>query len=204
MASRRPATAPRAVARRVASITRLQVQMKIELRRVKPLVWRRLLVPQTVTLARLHVILLRTMGWEGGHLHEFEIARKRYGIPDPDWPEPESMLDERRVRLKPLLEAGARRFIYTYDFGDHWEHVVAIEDVVLPKPGATPLECTDGANACPPEDVGGEPGYEDFLKILADPSHEEHEHMKHWIGRPFDPTAFDLAEVNERLAEIKP
>jgi Plasmid pRiA4b ORF-3-like protein len=204
MASRRPATPPRAVARRVAAITRVQVQLKVELRGVKPLVWRRILVPETVTLAKLHAILLRTMGWDGGHLHEYEIAHQRYGVPDPEWPQSEPILDERRVRLKPLLETGLRRFTYTYDFGDGWEHVIKVEEIVPPKPAVPPIVCIAGANACPPEDVGGEPGYENFLTALADPSHEEHADMKRWIGRPFNPTAFDLAEVNERLAGIKP
>lgn len=59
--------------------------------------------------------------------------------------------------------------------------------------------CLDGANACPPEDVGGSRGYEHLLAVLADPSHEEHEHLSGWVGGPFDPTAFDLALVNARL-----
>ncbi|UUZ66615.1 plasmid pRiA4b ORF-3 family protein (plasmid) [Polaromonas sp. P1-6] len=57
----------------------------------------------------------------------------------------------------------------------------------------------DGENACPPEDVGGAPGYEEFLAALADPTDPEHESIKEWIGGSFDPTAFDVAEVNERL-----
>ena len=91
-------------------MTQLQAQLTIELSGVKPLVWRRILVPETVTLAKLHGILLSTMGWEGGHLHEFEIARVRYGVPDPDWPSSEPVRDERKARLKPLLESGLRRF----------------------------------------------------------------------------------------------
>ena len=39
---------------------------------------------------------------------------------------------------------------------------------------------------------------------LADPNHEEHQSMKRWLGHPFDPRAFDLADINERLAEINP
>jgi hypothetical protein len=38
-----------------------------------------------------------------------------------------------------------------------------------------------------------------FLEALFDPRHEEHEHMKFWIGRPFDPAAFSVAGANERL-----
>lgn len=166
MASRRPATSPRAVARRVAAMTQLQAQLRIELRGVKPLVWLRILVPETVTLAKLHGILLSAMGWEGGHLHEFEIARVRYGVPDPDWQNSEPVRDERKARLKPLLETGLRRFTYIYDFGDRWEHLIKVEDLMLSKSDTPMITCLAGENACPPEDVGGEPGYENFLAAL--------------------------------------
>jgi hypothetical protein len=173
----------------------MRAQLKIELRGVTPLVWRRVLVPETVTLAKLHGILQWTMGWTNSHLHEYEIARRRYGIPDEEWETPEPVTDERRVRLQPLLEAGVRRFTYLYDFGDHWEP---------PRVGSAPIMCMAGESACPPEDVGGVPGYADFLAILADPQHEEHTDMRDWIGYPFDPAAFDLIAVNRILATIKP
>jgi hypothetical protein len=63
--------------------------------------------------------------------------------------------------------------------------------------------CVAGENACPPEDVGGPPGYFEFLTAIRDPTHQEHANLLRWIGGSFDPTAFDLAEVNARLAEIK-
>ncbi|MGO9803934.1 MAG: plasmid pRiA4b ORF-3 family protein [Steroidobacteraceae bacterium] len=202
MASR-PSAAPRAVARRVAVLTTFQLQLRIELRDVKPTVWRRVLVPESVTLAKLHTILQAAMGWTDSHLHEYVIARRHYGIPDDEWPTSEPLLDERRARLKPLIEAGTRHFNYVYDFGDHWNHVVKVEDLVMPKPAPPGVLCTAGENACPPEDVGGYPGYADFLAALGDPNHEEHQNMKTWIGRPFDPTAFDIAATNQRLAMIK-
>jgi hypothetical protein len=179
------------------------VQLRIELRGVQPLVWRRIFVPETVTLAKLHVILQWAMGWTNSHLHEYEIARQRYGIPDYEWPGAEPVADERRMRLKPLIESGLRRFTYQYDFGDSWEHVIKVEDLVPPKSGVPPIVCLAGANACPPEDVGGYPGYAEFLAVLADPTHEEHAHLLSWAGGAFDPAAFDLAEINRRLATIK-
>ncbi len=114
------------------------------------------------------------------------------------------MLDERRVQLKPFIEARLRRFIYLYDFGDHWEHEITVEDLVAPKDGRRRILCTAGENACPPEDVGGEPGYANFLEAIADPHHEQHAELQGWIGYPFDPHAFDLNAVNQRLARIKP
>ena len=202
MASRRPA-ANRAVARRVAKLTALQAQLRVELKRVEPLVWRRIVVPENISLPKLHVALQWAMGWTNSHLHEYEIARQRYGIIDPDWPDDEPLIDERRVRLKPLLESGLRRFNYLYDFGDHWEHVVTVEDLVMPKPGLPPVRCTAGENACPPEDVGSASGYAAFLEIVKDPTHEEHASMIEWAGGSFDPTAFSIDDVNERLADIK-
>lgn len=201
MASRRPAaTSPRTVARRVA----VQAQLRVELLGVKPLVWRRILVPETVTLAKLHLILQWTMGWTDSHLHEYEIAHRRYGLPDDDdWPGAEPVADERRVRLESFIEAGVRRFTYQYDFGDSWEHVIKVEDLVPPKADTPPVVCLAGANACPPEDVGGYPGYAEFLGVLADPSHEDHAHMLRWAGGAFDPTAFNLDEINQNLATIK-
>lgn len=204
MASRRPAAGARAAERRVAALTALRAQLYVELRHVRPLVWRRLLVPETVTLAKLHGILQWTMGWTNSHLHEYEIARRRYGIPSQDWPDAEPVADERRVRLQTLIEGGVKRFVYLYDFGDGWEHVVKIEDLVAPQSDQPPILCLAGANACPPEDVGGPYGYADFLEILANPRHEEHADMMSWIGGAFDPTAFDVDTTNRVLKTIKP
>jgi hypothetical protein len=202
MASRRPAVA-RAVASSIEKLLDVDVQLRVELKHITPHVWRRVIVPETVTLAKLHTILQAAMGWAGGHLHEYEIARRRYGIPDPDWPTDEPVHDERRVKLKTFVEARVRRFLYLYDFGDDWEHEITLEDLLAPKTGGPRVRCVAGENACPPEDVGGEPGYESFLQAIRDPAHEEHEQMIGWIGYPFDPTAFDINAVNQRLACIK-
>jgi hypothetical protein len=56
-----------------------------------------------------------------------------------------------------------------------------------------------GECSAPPEDVGGVSGYQELLEALADPSHEEHEAMQEWLGRPFDPTAFSVADANHQL-----
>jgi Plasmid pRiA4b ORF-3-like protein len=63
--------------------------------------------------------------------------------------------------------------------------------------------CLAGHNACPPEDVGGGSGYLEFPDAINDPSHEEHQQMLEWCGGSFDPNAFDLDTVNQRLSEIR-
>ena len=63
--------------------------------------------------------------------------------------------------------------------------------------------CLTGANAAPPEDVGGAPGYADFLEAILDPDHPEHHAMRAWCGEDFEPGHFDLSAVNERLERLR-
>ena len=173
-------------------------QLYVELDWVRPKVWRRLLVPITIKLPSLHAALLWGTGWQGGHIHEFIFADMNYGRIEPGWDLPDGVLDEAPVTLQEAL--GSRKtFIYVYDYGDNWRHKVKVEKIVKLDAPLSSAVCLDGENACPPEDVGGAPGYEEFLAALADPTNPEHEELKDWIGGSFDPKAFDVAEVNERL-----
>jgi hypothetical protein len=177
-------------------------QLRIELLDVKPAIWRRLLVPGSVKLHKFHAVLLWTMGWAGGHLHEFVIGHDHYGVPDPYYDTPPRVQREDRVTLASAL--GARKFfVYLYDFGDGWEHRVTVEKILPPAPGLKLPHCLDGANACPPEDVGGPPGYADFLEAIRDPAHEEHDAMLEWCGGAFDPTAFRVDDINATLRQFK-
>jgi hypothetical protein len=179
-------------------------QVRIDLLDVTPRVWRRVLIPEDLTLPRLNYIIQVCMGWTHSHLHEFVLGGKRYSTYDPDFADELKQLDEQRVVLCRAMSPESRCFDYIYDFGDNWHHVITVED---PYAGTTKqglsLRCLAGENACPPEDVGGAGGYQDFLAAIADPSHEEHDHFLEWAGGSFDPTRFDLDSVNENLAEIK-
>lgn len=172
--------------------------LHVELRDIAPAIWRRLRVPGSITLPKLHQVLQIAMGWTDSHLHLFEIGGQRYGIPDEDWPEM-SLNDERRVTLAEALGSGVTDFSYEYDFGDDWQHTIRVEGSE-PMDGAVaaPL-CTGGTNACPPEDVGGPPGYFDFLEAIRDQAHPEHKDMLRWCGGAFDPAGFDLNSVNTSL-----
>lgn len=178
------------------------LQLRIELAWLKPAVWRRVVVPDTITLAKLHRVIQAAMGWSNSHLHDFTIGEQRYGEPDPDWGWGNDILPEKRATLAASLR-GAKSLRYTYDFGDNWEHLVKIEKSLPPDPTLKTPVCLAGANACPPEDVGGPPGYVDFLDALSDPAHPEHDNMIEWCSGPFDPTAFDINLANKRLQRIK-
>lgn len=178
------------------------LQLRIALREVKPEVWRVVLVPETITLTKLHQVIQAAMGWHGGHLHEFIIGERHYGIPDPDGWDPFPVTAEKGVRLLKAL-GHSKRLKYLYDFGDGWEHSVTIERRLPPTPSQASVVCVIGQNACPPEDVGGPPGYEEFLRAIGDPDHEEHEQMLNWCGGEFDPKRCDIELINRRLAELR-
>ena len=104
--------------------------------------------------------------------------------------------DEATVRLRDFGRAPGQSFEYVYDFGDNWQHRVTFEDLVAIDPAPRTASCIAGARACPPEDVGGTPGYARFLEIIADPDHPEHMEVLTWCGGRFDPEAFNLDRTN--------
>lgn len=175
-------------------------RLRLTLDDVAPTVWRRVLVPGSATLAALHKMIQAAMGWENLHLHNFVIDDKMYGTQVDDYPEDE--LDETAVTVTQAV-GDRRRFRYEYDFGDAWGHDVVVEDLTPVSLDLRFAVCIDGQNACPPEDCGGSPGYEELLEVLGDPAHEEHERMARWVGREVDPTAFDLAGANAALQRVR-
>jgi len=173
-------------------------QIKVTLERSNPPIWRRLLVPNTTTLPKFHAILQAAMGWTDSHLHMFVVGQARYSMPDPEFDDPE-MVDERRKPLKRLLKEKGDALVYEYDFGDGWRHRIKLERVIAPEPDMAIPNCIAGERACPPEDVGGIPGYEGFLEAILDPKHPDHTRDLEWVGGQFDPEAFDLEEANSRM-----
>jgi hypothetical protein len=169
-------------------------RIRIELQAIKPKIWRRVEVPLSSTLLALHDIIQVAMGWRGDHLFEFVVGDKVYGEPHPD-----DVMYERKVyqaksiRLQNLVDRGVARFVYAYDFGDDWRHDIIIEDLRDGSPDIDYPAFVDGARRGPPEDVGGAPGFMDFLEAALDPLHEEHARMLEWYGGPFDP-----ADIDER------
>jgi hypothetical protein len=177
-------------------------QLKVTLLGSMPPIWRRLLVPADLTLAQLHDVLQAAMGWEDGHMHEFSVGQRRIGRPDPEdrlmgMPSAEN---ERTVRLSGILGRVGSKAIYTYDFGDSWEHSIVLEKRLPIDPNTPYPVCTDGQLACPPEDCGGIPGFYDLIEVLSNPNHERREEIMEWIGDEFDPQAFSVDKVNRMLA----
>lgn len=172
---------------------------KVVLDYIDPPIWRRFQIDDDATLGDLHYTLQGVMGWSNSHLHEFIIKKESYGIEDPDDSSLYPVNDEDLFLIRELIKRKNTKFKYIYDFGDSWEHTITFEGASETKPDATNPVCIDGARSCPPEDCGSIPGYYRLLKILQDPSHEEYESYRDWIGEDFDPECFDLAKVNKDI-----
>jgi hypothetical protein len=172
--------------------------LTVTLRDVEPEVWRRLTIKSETKLPAFARVLERVMGWQGYHLHAFAVGDVIFGEPDEEF-ETDYTIDHRKITVEQVLPRVGSILRWDYDFGDGWEHDIVVESIDSPVEGKRYPVCLGGERACPPEDCGGVSGYEDLLRVLADPTDDEHEHMVTWAGEGFDPAAFDLVAANRRM-----
>lgn len=176
-------------------------RLHIVLNDIEPVIWRRLDVSVTASLKMLHDIVQAAMGWEDYHLWHVEAGDRRYGIPDPMWPE-SGMTAAKNVKLAALVDRGVRELVYTYDMGDDCRHTITLETVGPGEADVKYPRFVDGARRCPPEDAGGLPGFEIFLDAIADPSHEEHDRLREWYGGPYNADDIDERFTRHAVAAI--
>lgn len=180
-------------------------RFEVRLDEIEPAIWRQIEVPSNYTFWDLHVAIQDAMGWLDYHLHEFTPVQPaaagpvRIGIPEDSIEE--EVLAGWLVPIAMYFAAAGDSALYEYDFGDGWSHDVRLVAIEAKKPGAKYPRCTGGGRACPPEDCGGVPGYEDLLEILSDSSHEEHADTIAWLQghaghyHPYHPDGFDPRKV---------
>ncbi|MCI0662267.1 MAG: hypothetical protein L0220_14450 [Acidobacteria bacterium] len=123
-------------------------QFRIALRDVSPLIWRRLLVPSNIDLARLSRILQILFSWSGEHLHCFHIHGKDYGTAYVG--AVSSGNDPPQVRLSDFHLHRRERFLYQYDFTAGWELEVRLENILPFDPAGSYPICIGGKRAGPP------------------------------------------------------
>lgn len=178
-------------------------QLKITLDWIEPIVMRRLEVPLDLRLDRLHQTLQAAMGWTDSHLWGFEAGGGSFGPPMPHDGFGDSPINASKVTLQGVLEdTGTKTIHYTYDYGDNWEHVIEVEQIDEARADLLYPRLLAASGACPPEDVGGAPGYEEFLAALEDPSHERHAEFVEWHGETFDPNAVDIEAIDVELRHL--
>ena len=182
-------------------------QLKISIDRIRPQIWRRIVIRHDDSLMDLHVAIQHYVGWEDYHLHTFDApALGAINLMMREMEDPDKLMNlEAKVPIHRALPTLKGKIKYTYDFGDDWEHTIVLEKILPVEPDLIYPYCTDGARACPPEDCGGAYGYVNLLEILKDPEHEEYEDMTEWIDEDFDPEKFSLDDVNisKQLLELQ-
>ena len=151
------------------------------------------------------------MGWKDCHLHSFSLGKKPhqtiYQTPmdeeEVEYFKLKGKEYERKYTLFDLNLDQGEHFEYMYDFGDGWKHRIEVEKVMPFSQEIKHPLCLEATRACPPEDCGGTGEYEDLLEALNAPSHENHKHIKKWVGSKFDPEKVDLEEINQQLSRMK-
>jgi len=149
------------------------LQLNVTLKGTQPPISRRVLVRATADLEDLHLIIQVLFGWDGDHLHVFEVGGQRYTDPYFELEDP-AVRSEFDLRLAAAFTPSVRKIKYTYDFGACWRHEITLEKVVERTPGQDNPVCIAFKGDSP---------------------------MEYWSeGDPQDQGPFDLAAVNQRLA----
>ncbi len=171
-------------------------ELNIELKDIKPRIWRSFLVDSDITLPKLHKVIQTIMGWSNSHLHQFVKDDIIFSLPDEEgFMESINYIN---IRLCEVLKTVGDSIIYEYDFGDDWEHELKLIKKRDDIDSKHPL-CINGERNCPPEDCGGVPGYEDLLKALKNPNKKNYKEIIEWIGDSYDPEIFDIQNINKLL-----
>ena len=166
-----------------------------------PLIWRRIQIPGTFTLAGLHEVIQKSMGWSDSHVHQFIVGKISF---EPTMrtsaPRVSKRFDEEKYQLHTLEEGMNFLFSYIYDAGEGWEHEIHLEEVV---PATTSLSrpiVLAGERACPPEDVGDIHEYHQLITAFENPGSKDYHRLYEMTGRPdFDPAVFDLQSAKKRI-----
>jgi hypothetical protein len=193
------ATKPGQAGGMTASPTDAIATLRMEIKHIEPLIWRRVAVRTSIDLNSLHTVAQATVGWLDYHLWEFVIDEGKYGIPDPDRPH---VRNGAATHLAAILASGITEFGYVYDFGDNWEHRIVVEEVVAAEAGAKYPRFLGGARRCPPEDCGGPPGYFDFIEDITHKQSKKAKESLDWYGGPYDPNDIDVEQINITLGRI--
>ena len=149
-------------------------QFKIQLMGIsKPPVWSKLKVPNNFSFHNFHLAIQNAFGWHNCHLYEF--SENGYGsnfsiqVPHEDSGEDE--MDSGKTKLNRICKEEGGQMVYIYDFGDDWTHKIVLEKITQEK--VAKPSCTGGKGKCPPEDIGGVPGYQHFLHLGKNPKKPE-------------------------------
>ncbi len=114
--------------------------IKIALRGVSPMIWRRLRIPGSTSLATLHHIIQIVYNWDNDYLHQFHIYGKDYGTYNDAGFSSAYGADE--ALIDGFTFDVGDKFIYKYNFFKHYLIDIRIEDIKESKKSS--IFCTKG------------------------------------------------------------
>lgn len=185
-------------------------------------IWRKIILPINTPFEEFHKILQLVFGWKDYHLHEFYIYDMEKFDKDKSvnysgyhksgykailnlvcdeeafyYPDDIPMVLETGIRISDYLPTDIK---YNYDFGDNWQHYIEVVRIIDDYDKNYPV-CIDWEGNPPPEDAGGEGGFHEFLEIIRDENHPEHDGTVNW-SRFQGYEDFNIELVNRRLKYI--
>lgn len=178
-------------------------QLKISIKGAKPPIWRRVLIPNTLSFHQLHEVIQTSMGWTNSHLYSFEGIQGVFEYPDEEYEFRSDLARDSKIAIiGNFLVSEKDTISYTYDFGDYWQHQILLEKITGDQRLSFPV-CIKGKRNCPLEDSGGIDRYQHALKVLlnTEKMDEDAQFFRERFG-DHDPEEFDLEETNEMLKEF--
>ena len=170
------------------------LKIRISMLHIRPKIWRELLVANSITFEDLHKIIQLAFDWTNSHLYNFDVNGTLFSLPDEEYENDD--LDV-KTRISKYLFSKGQKCIYTYDFGDNWEHEIEIIDILEREKIQYP-KCIGGKRNSPPEDCGSIPGYENVVQALKSKNKRKYRDILGWLG-DYDLEKFDIDEVNEAI-----
>jgi len=181
--------------------------LRITLKDMRPSIWRKIEIDDSMNFEDLHYVIQALMGWEDDHLYCFNIGknttidgdRVERGSFFPFFGKRREYLKACSAVLASFIKKEGDKFLYTYDFGDNWEVELIVKSISPKKKGQKRAVCLSGKRSGPPEDCGGIFMYSDATEVLKDKNHPHYQELSEWYGEDFDPEYFNIEQVNKRL-----
>ncbi|PBI96322.1 plasmid pRiA4b ORF-3 family protein [Rhodococcus erythropolis] len=187
-----------------------QYAIRISVDNVSTQIWRRILVTSDLNLDDLHSVVQQAMGWSDLHSHAWSKSGRRFPGEVEEYVASGSNAEQRRpgrvavvesaVRLDEVMVLPGDELSYRYGRYGNWRHTLTLESSDR-LPDGFQVVCAAGRGACPPEECVGPDEYEQLLGVLASEKLRSHEWTLEWPQTEFEPTRFEIAEVNGRLSD---
>jgi hypothetical protein len=186
---------------------------EIILKEVTPPVWRILEINRNQTLHELHASIQVAMGWKNLHLYSFSRGegtnKVKFSLPDSE--NKEELItsnNTRKFKLRDIFHKPGDSIEYTYDYGDFWQHLIIFKGTTYENANFGYPRCPAGSRCCPPENIGGPPGYQSLLAAIETKNKKLLKEYDEWLGYRYNPDKFSandnlifFAQLARRIAK---